>query len=191
MKGCPFAAVLMIDGAGKPAANNGAAAGRPPKAERDVNRQNAAPRGVGSQASQNDAEQEERADKDGDGSYYEQLGGDNKMAMFVEDFMEGIMADAELACHHKQFQDPDAMEMLKTKLCAFFKWKLDGARFYIGRPMPEVHKNLGISDDIFDKACQVFITSLKKFNPSQDVFDTFVGRISGLRHEICFPPVNE
>ena len=81
------------------------------------------------------------------------------------------------------------MEMLKTKLCAFFKWKLDGARFYIGRPMPEVHKNLGISDQIFDSACQVFITSLNKFHPTQDVFDTFVGRISGLRHEICFPPV--
>ena len=81
------------------------------------------------------------------------------------------------------------MEMLKTKLVAFFKWKLDGARFYIGRSMTEVHKNLGISDEIFDSACQVFITSLKKFNPTQDVFDTFVGRISGLRHEICFPPV--
>ena len=36
-----------------------------------------------------------------DGSYYERLGGDNKMAMFVEDFMEGIMGDPELACHHK------------------------------------------------------------------------------------------
>lgn len=86
------------------------------------------------------------------------------MAMFVEDFMEGIMGDPELACHHKQFQDPDAMEMLKSKLCAYFQWKLDGAKHYIGKPMPEVHKNLGISDEVFDSACEIFCTSLKKFN---------------------------
>ena len=97
-------------------------------------------------------------------TYYDQLGGAKTMAMFVEDFMEGIMGDPELACHHKQFQDPDAMEMLKSKLCAFFQWKLDGSKHYIGRPMPEVHKNLGISDEVFDSACEVFCTSLKKFN---------------------------
>ena len=97
-------------------------------------------------------------------TFYDQLGGAKTMAMFVEDFMEGIMGDPELACHHKQFQDPDAMEMLKSKLCAFFQWKLDGAKHYIGRPMPEVHKNLGISDEVFDSACEVFCTSLKKFN---------------------------
>ena len=45
------------------------------------------------------------------------------------------------------------MELLKEKLCAFFKYKLDGARFYIGRPMPEVHKNLGITNEVFDNAC--------------------------------------
>lgn len=83
------------------------------------------------------------------------------------------------------------MEMLKAKLCAFFRWKLDGAKHYIGRPMPEVHKNLGISDEVFDMACEVFETSLKKFNLSEKVYDTFVGRISGLRHEICFPPIVE
>ena len=33
-------------------------------------------------------------------SFFDQFGGDKKMALFVEDFMEGIMGDAELACHH-------------------------------------------------------------------------------------------
>ena len=58
------------------------------------------------------------------------------------------------------------MELLKEKLCAYFKFKLDGARFYIGRPMPDVHKNLGITDEVFDMACAVFLTSLKKLNPT-------------------------
>ena len=113
------------------------------------------------------------------------------MQLFVEDFMEGIMADAELSCHHVQFQDPDQMEMLKEKLCSYFKYKLDGSRFYIGRSMPDVHRTLGITDEMFDSSCQIFLTSLKKFKPRAKVLQTFVKRIGSIRNEICFPPVNQ
>lgn len=113
------------------------------------------------------------------------------MAIFVEDFMEGIMGDTELACYHEQFKDPEQMEILKEKLCQFFKFQLDGSRFYIGKPMADVHRNLGISDEIFDKACEVFTVSLKKLKPKYKVFKEFIKRISNLRSEICFPPVTE
>ena len=36
-------------------------------------------------------------------SLYDQFGGDAKMAVFVEDFMEGIMGDSALACYHSKF----------------------------------------------------------------------------------------
>ena len=62
------------------------------------------------------------------------------------------------------------MEMLKEKLCAYFKYKLDGSRFYIGRSMPDVHRNLGITDDLFDKVSQVFLNSLKKMKLKPNVF---------------------
>ena len=55
--------------------------------------------------------------------------------------------------------------------------------------MPEVHKNLGIPDEMFDKACVVFEDSCKKMNPKESVMKEFIKRISGLRHEICFPPI--
>lgn len=125
---------------------------------------------------------------DEDLSYYERFGGDRKMAIFVEDFMEGIMADPELACHHAQFQDPEKMEMLKEKLCAYFKYKLDGTRFYIGKSMPDVHRNLGITHEVFDMAGEVLKTSLRKMNVSPAIFEVFFSRIVGIRHEICFPP---
>ena len=35
-----------------------------------------------------------------EGSLYDLFGGDPKMNLFVEDFMEGIMGDAELRCYH-------------------------------------------------------------------------------------------
>ena len=113
------------------------------------------------------------------------------MAIFVEDFMEGIMGDSELACYHQKFQDPEEMEMLKEKLVCYFKYKLDGARFYIGKPMADVHRTLGISDEVFDKACLIFTASLKKLKTKMDVMRPFVQRISGIRNEICFPPIND
>ena len=97
----------------------------------------------------------------GDLSLYEQFGGDIKMSLFIEDFMECIMGDSQLACYHQKFQDPEEMEILKEKLCQFFKFQLDGSRFYIGKPMADVHRNLGISDEIFDRCCEVFTACLK------------------------------
>ena len=57
--------------------------------------------------------------------------------------------------------------------------------------MPDVHRNLGISNEIFDKACEVFTHSLRKVRPKLKVFREFVARIGGIRDEICFPPVEE
>jgi len=38
------------------------------------------------------------------------------MKLFIDFFLEGIMADAELACYHEKFRNPDEMEILKYKL---------------------------------------------------------------------------
>lgn len=74
------------------------------------------------------------------------------MKLFIDFFLEGIMDNTELACYHDKFRDPDEMELLKYKLLMFFKWQLDGAPFYIGKPMYEAHKCLGITDEVFDAA---------------------------------------
>lgn len=57
--------------------------------------------------------------------------------------------------------------------------------------MPEVHKNLGITDEVFDNACQIFTNSVKKMKPKLKVMREFVKRIGGIRNEICFPPVDD
>ena len=113
------------------------------------------------------------------------------MGIFVEDFMEGIMGDRELACYHDKFQDPYEMELLKEKLVQFFRFKLDGSRFYIGKSMPDVHRNLGISDEVFTSACEVFEHSLSKVSNLKDINVEFARRVSGIQDEICFPPISE
>ena len=80
---------------------------------------------------------------------------------------------------------------MKEKLAQYFKWKLDGSRFYIGRSMVEVHSNLGISDETFDKMLGILTVSLKKMKPNINikVLKEFVQRIAAIRPQICFPPV--
>ena len=74
------------------------------------------------------------------------------------------------------------------KLVHFFKYKLDGERYYIGRDMTEVHKNLGITDEMFDRACQILTASFTKMKPTTSVLREFVKRITAMRSEISFPP---
>lgn len=112
---------------------------------------------------------------------YDQFGGDAKMQLFVSDFMENLMGDPQLACYHEKFQQPEEMEILQEKLCQYFKFKLDGSRYYIGKSMTEVHKNLGISDQVFDSACEIFTSSVKKMKPKLKVMREFVKRINGIR----------
>jgi len=120
-------------------------------------------------------------------SLYDQLGGDRKMSLFVDYFLDGVMSDSELACYHAKFQDSYEMELLKFKLVQFFKFKLDGQAHYIGKDMYEVHKTLGITDKLFDKACVVFTQQLRRLKPKMPVFREFIKRISDLRPCIVIP----
>lgn len=113
------------------------------------------------------------------------------MNLFVEDFMEGLMGDNELACYHEKFKDPYEMELLKEKLHQLFRFKLGGSKFYIGKDMAEVHKDLGITDEIFDKACSVFTNSIRKMRPNIKVMKEFIKIVSGMRDVIVFPPKKE
>ena len=79
------------------------------------------------------------------------------------------------------------MELLKFKLVQFFKFKLDGQAHYIGKDMYEVHKTLGITDYLFDKACVVFQQQLRRVKPKMPVFREFIKRISDLRPVIVIP----
>ncbi len=113
------------------------------------------------------------------------------MSIFVENFMEGIMGDSELACYHAKFQDPYEMELLKEKLCQYFRFLLKGSKFYIGKPMPEVHKDLGITNEVFDSAAQVLTRTLKAMKPKPKVFRAFFNSVNGIRDQICFPKKEE
>ena len=102
--------------------------------------------------------------------------------------MDGFMGDADLAEPHSKFKDPYEMSLLKEKIYQFFKFKFDGSKRYIGEPMEDVHRNMGISDKLFDIAAGKMLTALKKSKPKMPVMREVIKRINGLKPSICFPP---
>lgn len=48
-------------------------------------------------------ELEEEGSPENNQTLYDQLGGDAKMKLFIDYFLDGVMADQELACYHKKF----------------------------------------------------------------------------------------
>ena len=124
---------------------------------------------------------------------YEKLGGEEKIRFMVDDLMEGFMGDKELAWHHRKFQDPDQMDMLKEKMFQFFKFKLGGSKRYIGISIAEVHADMNISNALFDTACEMILKSVKKIKPKPPVLREFIKMVQSLRPEICImnPKVSE
>ena len=53
--------------------------------------------------------------------------------------------------------------------------------------MYEAHKDLGITDEIFDQASTVFATQLRRIKPKMKVFREFVKRVGDLRPVIVIP----
>lgn len=95
---------------------------------------------------------------------------------------ESEIKNIDLCSYFTHLKDrPDALNLYKEKLFHFFKSKMDGERFYIGRSLEEVHQNLAISDELFDKASQNMITCLRKAGVKLKVFREVSARICALR----------
>jgi hypothetical protein len=71
----------------------------------------------------------------------------------VDMMAESEMEHADLCTYFQHLKGkPDEINLYKEKLYHFFKWKMEGEKFYIGKSMEEAHQGLGITDDIFDKS---------------------------------------
>ena len=109
------------------------------------------------------------------------------MQAFINDLAEAWVNDAEIGPAHEKLKDPELMCLFKEKMFHYFKYKMDGLKYYIGQSLSEVHWPLGITDLMFDKAVSIVISTLKKQKPKLAVFREFSKRISDLRSQIVTP----
>lgn len=108
------------------------------------------------------------------------------MREFVNDVMEAFMSDPDLP-HRDIFVQSEKISLHKEKMYQYFKFKFDGSKRYIGTPIEEVHKNMGITHELFDKAATKMLASLKKMNPKLQLMREVIKRINDIKSLICFP----
>ena len=104
------------------------------------------------------------------------------------------MKDNDLKDGHTKFlRDEKAIMIHNEKLFQFMKHLLDGQRFYIGRDLFEVHENLGIKSESFDKMSNLLkqVLARLKPRPKMHVFKEIMNRVSNLREKIVIPPKEE
>ena len=67
----------------------------------------------------------------------------------------------QLITEQKQTEIPEKeREVLQTKFAQYMKFLFGGQKYYIGRSLADVHRDLGISNEQFDEATGSFIGSL-------------------------------
>ena len=123
---------------------------------------------------------------------FEKFGGDAKVKLFVDEVLTGFIADPGLAGPHaKIMADTEQFELLKYKMFEYFKFITDGTKRYIGKPIDEVHRHMGISETLFDKSKDKILAAMKKMRPRAPVLREFMKRIEELRSKICNQPLFE
>lgn len=60
------------------------------------------------------------------------------------------MATPELKEAHSKFEDETQMALFQEKMYQFFKFKMGGSKHYIGVSIDLVHRNMAITDALFD-----------------------------------------
>ena len=78
-------------------------------------------------------------------------------------------------------ESPEELPYRKQKLFYYFKYLTDGIQYYPGTQLSQVHANLGITDEQFDRVVGKMTTCLRKMRPKLKVFQQFSRRISDLR----------
>ncbi len=92
-------------------------------------------------------------------SLYERLGGHAAIVAVVDDFTANVGADARI---NKFFANAD-MVRVKAKLVEQIGNATGGPEKYTGRSMPDVHKNMGVSDADFTALVEDLVKTLNKF----------------------------
>ena len=89
--------------------------------------------------------------------------------------------------HQYTLVDTDLVNLHKERMYQYFKFLFNGSKHYIGTPLEVIHKDLGISDELFDKAVGIIITFVKKMKPKLQVMREVIKRINDVRPKVVIP----
>ena len=116
----------------------------------------------------------------GDGSIYDEIGGEPALVKVVDDFYERVLADPQLA----GFFAGTNMTRLKGRQVAFFAEALGGPELYDGATMRDAHTGRGIAQGDFDKVALHLAESLHTAGVGGELVGQILGAIAPLAPEI-------
>ena len=116
----------------------------------------------------------------GNGSIYDEIGGEPALVKVVDDFYLRVLADPQLA----GFFTGMNMIRLKGRQVAFFAQALGGPELYDGASMRDAHTGRGITQSDFDKVALHLTESLQTAGVPDDLVGQIIGVIAPLAPEI-------
>ena len=117
---------------------------------------------------------------------FDQFGGEHKLRVFISDVVDEFMGDSNLP-HQQIFINLDLVNFHKEKMYHYLKFLFDGSKHYIGTPLEVVHKDMGITDELFDRAVGDIMKVLKKTKPKLQVMREVIKRINDIRPKVVIP----
>ena len=95
-------------------------------------------------------------------SLYMRLGGYDAIEAVVDDFTQASINDPQLEKYFTNISN-DSCNRVKQLTVDFIVSAIGGPVTYLGRDMKTAHAGMGISEEDWNRACELIINSLDKF----------------------------
>lgn len=111
---------------------------------------------------------------------YQSIGGDAGLTELVDVFYERLWADPEL----KHYFDGIDRAELKRHQRMFLTYVLGGPDAFEGRPLPEAHRGLNITNEAFDSVAHHLQLSLEELDVERPLMAIIAGFVEGARPQV-------
>jgi truncated hemoglobin YjbI len=122
------------------------------------------------------------------GSLYARAGGHDVMVALTEDFVDWSLADKKLGRFFPNVHPGPALDALNERIVEFLCSITGGPCVYKGRDMKTTHKGLGINEEDWQIAIDLFTAALQKHHVSQQARTEFLQIIEGMKGDIVELP---
>jgi len=111
---------------------------------------------------------------------YQSIGGDAGLNEVVDVFYDRLWSDPNLR-HYFEGIDRDA---LKRHQRMFLTYVLGGPDAYDGRPLPEAHRGLNITNEAFDEVADHLRLTLEEVDVDRSLVAIILGFVEGARPQV-------
>lgn len=115
-------------------------------------------------------------------SLYQELGGKEKIAEIVSNFIEEIQFNADI---YEYFKDTD-VERFNEKLNEHICFLINGPCEYTGDSMADVHTGMNISERDFNLGVDLFINAMDKANVAHTTQNKVLNILAKTRKEMIY-----